>query len=92
MRLPIGTYWIAKLGDTPVAGIMEMNGPDFEGVPQAWFAYISVDDVDKRVKKLIDAGGKILRGPLGYRERRTPCVVQDNSGARFGFMTPIGDE
>ena len=92
MSTPIGTYWVAKLGDAPVAGIMEMKGPDFEGVPQAWFAYISVDDVDKRVKKLIDAGGKILRGPFDIENVGRLAVVQDNSGARFGFMRPIGDE
>ena len=26
--MPDGTYWIAKMSDTPVGGIFTMNGPD----------------------------------------------------------------
>jgi predicted enzyme related to lactoylglutathione lyase len=92
MQIPNGTYWVAKQGDTPVAGIFEMNGPDFEGVPQAWFAYIAVDDVDKRAKKLVAAGGKILRGPLDVANVGRLAIVQDNSAVRLGFMTPSGED
>lgn len=92
MQMSVGTYWVAKLGDTPIAGIMEMNGPDFEGVPQAWFAYISVDDVDKCVKRLTAAGGKVLRGPFDIENVGRLAIVQDNSGVRLGFMKPIGED
>jgi len=30
-----GTYWLANVGDTPVAGIFEISGPGYEGVPKA---------------------------------------------------------
>jgi predicted enzyme related to lactoylglutathione lyase len=92
MQIPNGTYWVAKQGDTPVAGIFEMKGPDFEGVPQCWFAYIAVDDVDKRVKKLIAAGGKVLRDAIDVENVGRIAILQDNSGARLGFMTPIAEE
>ena len=92
MSMSNGTYWVAKQGDTPVAGMFEMKGPDFEGVPQAWFAYIAVDDVDKRVKKVVAAGGKILRGPVDIENVGRLAILQDNSGVRLGFMRPIGDD
>jgi predicted enzyme related to lactoylglutathione lyase len=93
MPMPSGsTYWVAKLGDTPVAGIFSMSGPDFEGVPEAWFSYISVDDVDKRTKKLVAAGGKIIRGPYDIANVGRLVILADNAGARLGFMTPTGDE
>lgn len=92
MQVPNGTYWIAKQGDMPVAGMIEISGPDFEGVPQMWFAYISVDDVDERTKKFVNAGGKIVRGPLDIENVGRLAILQDNSGVRLGFMTPIAEE
>lgn len=50
-----GTYWVAKAGDKMVAGIFEMKGPDFAGVPENWMPYLAVDDVDARVKKATKA-------------------------------------
>ena len=38
-------YWVARLGDRLVAGIMDMNGPDFTHLPPHWFSYIEVDDI-----------------------------------------------
>ena len=92
MQVPNGTYWIAKQGDMPVAGMIEIGGPDFEGVPQMWFAYISVDDVDKRAKKLVSGGGRIIRGPMDIENVGRLAILEDNSGIRLGFMTPIAGE
>jgi predicted enzyme related to lactoylglutathione lyase len=51
MQSPMGTYWVAKMGDQPVGGLFPLSGPRFDGVPEGWMAYIAVDDVDARVKK-----------------------------------------
>ncbi len=51
MPMPNDTYWIAKVGDTPVAGIFPLSSPDFEGVPESWMPYLAVDDIDARLKK-----------------------------------------
>jgi len=92
MPLAFGSYWIAKVGDAPVAGILEMTGPDFDGLSPGWFAYIAVDDVDKRVKKLLKAGGTVLREPFDVADVGRLAIVLDNSGVRFGFITPKSSE
>ena len=56
-----GTYWVAKMGDEPVAGIFDISGPDYKGVPEGWMPYIAVDDVDARAKKAVAAGAKIMK-------------------------------
>ncbi|WP_458759798.1 VOC family protein [Afipia sp. TerB] len=42
------TYWVARIGTEPVAGIFPTNRPDFAGVPVSWMSYLAVDDVDMR--------------------------------------------
>ncbi len=51
MPSPMGTYWVAKMGDKPVGGLFPLASPQFDGVPEAWMSYLAVDDVDARVKK-----------------------------------------
>ena len=34
---------------------------EYKGVPEAWMAYIAVDDVDARVKKATKAGAKVMK-------------------------------
>ena len=82
------TYWLAKLGDTPVAGIFTMSGPQFEGVPEHWFAYIAVDDVDARASKAEGAGGKILRPAFDVPGIGRIVILADVNGAAMGWMTP----
>src|SRR4051812_38117265 len=59
-----GTYTIIMLGEKMVGGMFEMKSPILEGVPvDSWFTYFAVDDVDKMMKKVKDAGGEVLREP-----------------------------
>ena len=45
------TYWIAKAGDKPVAGILDMRGIVPDGDPPHWLSYLEVDDVDRRLPR-----------------------------------------
>ena len=58
MQSPTGTYWIAKVGDQPVAGIFDISAPEFGQVPESWMSYLAVDDIDARLKKAEKAGAK----------------------------------
>ena len=73
-----------------VAGIFEMK-PDtgFDGVPDHWFAYIAVDDVDARVAGVEAAGGEIGRAPFDVPEVGRFAVVKDSTGAFIGWVTPL---
>jgi predicted enzyme related to lactoylglutathione lyase len=91
MPLPEGTYWVAKMGAAPVAGIFPLTGPEFDQVPEAWFTYIAVDNADARASKMTAAGGAILRGPFDIPEVGRIIIVKDNLGAMFGLMTPLAE-
>ncbi len=77
MEMPDGMYWIAMGGETPLGGIFEMKGPDFEGVPAHWLAYLSVDDVDARLAKAkaADACRAERRGCSSKRRADKPGAV-----------------
>jgi predicted enzyme related to lactoylglutathione lyase len=55
------TYWLAMLGERPVAGIYSIAAPEFDGMPECWMPYLAVDDVDKRVTKAVKAGAKLMK-------------------------------
>jgi hypothetical protein len=71
-----------------VGGIFEMKDPMFENVPEHWFAYIAVDDVDKRLTLLKEAGGKVVREPFDVPMAGRIAIVADSNGAVSGWMTP----
>jgi predicted enzyme related to lactoylglutathione lyase len=83
-----GTYWVCKLGDQLVAGIFDMNRPEFEGIPNHWFAYLAVDDVDARVEQATAAGAKLLRPIFDVPGVGRIAILQDPAGAALGWITP----
>lgn len=85
----MGDYHIAKLGDTMVGGIMQIGGPDFEGVPDNWFSYVEVDDLDKRLALLTAEGGTIMRPPFEVEGVGTIAIVSIPGGAAQGWMKPV---
>ena len=62
------TYWVAKAGDKPVAGVLDMRGivPDTD--PLHWLSYLEVDDVDRLVAEVQSHGGRIVRPPFDVPE------------------------
>lgn len=89
--MPMGpgqTYSIIKSNGEMVGGIFKMEGPMFEGVPENWFAYIAVDDVDKLMEPVKDAGGKVIREPWDVPTVGRIAIVQDSNGAVSGWMVP----
>ena len=83
-----GKYTLVKSGDDMVAGMFEMKGPQFKGVKENWFTYVAVDDVDKLVKKVTKAGGKVLAPPWDVPGIGRIAIVQDVNGAVQGWMVP----
>ena len=88
MEMPDGTYWIAKVGDEMAGGMFEMKGPDFEGVPEHWMAYLAVDDIDGCVEKAIAAGATIIRPPFDVDGIGRIAILREPGGAAIGWMTP----
>ena len=83
-----GAYVIAKLGDKPIAGFLDMNlMPHLDGVPPHWLNYVAVDDVDASVQDVIDAGGQLRRPLFDIPAVGRVAVVEDVGGAKLALMT-----
>lgn len=89
MPMPDGsTYYLGMKGEVPMAGMMQMNGPEFEGIPSHWLTYLAVDDVDATVKQTKDAGGDVLQDSFDVSGVGRIAILKDPTGAAIGFMTP----
>jgi uncharacterized protein len=82
------TYWVAKIGDKPVAGLFPTNRAEFKGVPESWMSYLAVDDVDARVKKAVAAGAKLMRPIFDVPGVGRIAILTEPGGAGIGWMTP----
>ena len=91
--MEFGEYIVCMAGDEVAAGIMEMKpGMDFDGMPDHWFQYITVDDVDARLAKVEAAGGEIMRAPFEVPKVGRIAIVKDKVGAIIGWITPSPED
>jgi uncharacterized protein len=82
------TYWVASAEGDPVAGIFDLNRPEYEGVSESWMAYIAVDDVDARLTKGTRAGAKVMKEPFDVPGVGRIVILSEPGGAGIGWMTP----
>jgi uncharacterized protein len=82
------TYWLAKIGGEPVAGVFPTDRPEFAKVPEAWMCYLAVDDVDARVTKAVAAGAKLMRPIFDVPDVGRIAILTEPGGAGIGWMTP----
>ena len=78
-----GTYWLARLGDKMIGGMMTMPG-----VPPHWLPYIEVDDVDRRTALAASNGSTVMRQPFDIPDVGRIAILIDATGAALGLMTP----
>ena len=84
-----GTYWVAKMGDKSVGGFFPLVSPQFDGVPETWMSYLSVDDVNTRVKKATAAGAKLMRPIFDIAGVGRIAILTELGGAGIGWITPV---
>ena len=86
-----GVYHLAHTGgeDNPrmVCGLFQLTEPMMTGVPEHWFSYFRVDDVDAAVDATIAAGGAVVRPPWDIPNVGRIAIVKDANGAALGLMT-----
>ena len=80
-------YLISSEGET-IAGIFTLTGWKLMMVPEHWFTYFSVDDVDARVEKAKAAGGRLIREPMDIPNIGRVAIVKSASGSVSGWITP----
>jgi predicted enzyme related to lactoylglutathione lyase len=76
-----GAYTILRRDGRDVAGLYEMCGEHFEGVPPHWATYVWMDDIDGAAAKATELGGKVLQAPMDVPGVGRMAVVQDPQGA-----------
>jgi uncharacterized protein len=76
-----GGYAIFHLGDSAVAGVGPLQGPD---QPPAWSIYVATDDADATAAKVEASGGKVLMAPMDVMDQGRMAVFMDPGGAVFG--------
>jgi len=76
-----GAYTVLKLGGKDVAGLYQMEGPAFSGVPPHWAAYLWLDDVDEGVERARALGAEVLGGPFDVEGVGRIAVLRDPVGA-----------
>lgn len=81
-------YYLALKDDAPVAGIFTMIKPMFEGVPEHWFTYFAVDDLDKALAASLAAGGQLRREAFHVPGVGTMAIVADSNGAVKSLIQP----
>lgn len=72
--------------DQKVAGMMQMDGPMFEGVPPHWMPYISVEDVDAKAAQTTELGGKVIVPPMDIPNVGRFCMIEDPTGAKVSLI------
>lgn len=88
MDVGTGPYTLVTGKENARAGMMHMQGAEFEGVPAHWMAYVQVDDVDAAAAKVEGAGGTLLQPPFDVPTVGRIAIISDPSGATLGIMTP----
>ena len=89
--MPMGgdaPYYMCSANGETVAGIFTLTGLKYKLVPEHWFTYFAVDDVDARVEMAKAAGGKIMRAPFDVPNVGRVAIVKSASGSASGWITP----
>jgi hypothetical protein len=75
-------YTTFNLGDVGIAGMLQMTGHS------GWIGYISVDDVDAHIAKIVEAGGKLWKPATDVPGMLRFAVLSDPQGAAIVVFTP----
>ena len=82
MPSPDGSaYTTFNIGDVGLAGMLTIPGHT------AWIGYISVDDVDAHIEKIVEAGGKLWKPATDIPKMLRFAVMSDPQGAAIVIFT-----
>ncbi len=95
-QMPGIDYWMFKVGQLPVAGLMTL--PDEAkkmGAPPHWEGYVGVDDVDAAVAKAKQLGGRVFKEPTDIPNVGRFAILADPQNtifALFKWSSPMPGE
>jgi uncharacterized protein len=77
------------VGAERIGGIHQM-GPEFAGAPSHWMAYVAVEDVDAKARRVEELGGKVCVPPTDIPNVGRFTVITDPTGATLSLITLTG--
>jgi len=86
IRAGDSNYVIAKLGDAPIAGLIQRSAHADQQPQAAWLPFLSVSNVQEAGQRILDHGGKELKPPRAYRLRGKQAIYADPQGAVFAVL------
>ncbi|MGW7556923.1 VOC family protein [Streptomyces rimosus] len=81
-----GRYAVGLVDGRRAAGLMERPG----AAGGAWTMFMATDDCDGTAKRIADAGGRVLWGPVEIRDYGRAAIAEDPVGALFGLWQGRG--
>lgn len=81
-----GTYNVITAGGITFGGIMK-TPEKYKEMPPMWGSYVTVEDVEKTAKKVVELGGKILTPPTDIPGTGSFICIQDPTGAIIMAIT-----
>jgi predicted enzyme related to lactoylglutathione lyase len=82
----VGDYVIVCIDDRPLGGMFQRPRPADRSAQPRWFGYISVANVERAKRAVIQAGGRMLMAPERLPKRGEQAVFADAEGAVFGVV------
>jgi len=78
-------YHQFKLGDRPVAGMLEIQ-PEWGGMPPCWTVYFAVADIHAAIEKAESNGGATMYDPMLIPDVGHITMIRDPQGAHFSAI------
>lgn len=82
---PMGEYFVGKVGDREVAGMMQQS-PEIAGSPPTWTVFCYVEHIEETLAKVGNAGGLVLQPAFDIPGDARVAVVADPTGAMFALI------
>ncbi len=83
-----GEYILLQQDGEDIAGLYEMSGEMFEGVPSHWMTYVAVEDVDASAENAAKLAGKIVVPPMDVPGVGRMAFLEDPTGAHIAVFKP----
>ena len=84
-KMENGTYYLCKVGDQEVAGLVKLS-PNIPAPPH-WLYYIYIEDLDGITKKAVDLGAEVMMPPTPIPDMGRFSVIKDPVGAVVGLYS-----
>lgn len=83
-----GAYTLLKVGGEDIAGMYELAGPMFEGVPPHWMSYVHVEDADAMAVRAESLGATMIMPPFDVPGVGRISFFADPAGAHIAIFQP----